>query len=76
MVPSTACGKRAASDVSAVADPNTGLAVFNADAGGFIVIGGTSAASPFVTGVFARYGITPTNDASFPYSSICQDICL
>ncbi|HEX3478902.1 MAG TPA: hypothetical protein VHT91_27960, partial [Kofleriaceae bacterium] len=34
VVPSAACTKRAASDVSAVADPNTGLAVFNAGSGG------------------------------------------
>jgi len=72
VVPSAACGKRAAADVSAVADPNTGLAVFNADAGGFIVVGGTSASSPFVAGVFTRYGITPTNNASFPYGHTTQ----
>lgn len=67
----TACEKRAASDVSAVADPNTGLAVFNADNGGWIVVGGTSAASPFVAGVYARYGIIG-NDASFAYHHASQ----
>jgi hypothetical protein len=71
-VPSAACTKRAASDVSAVADPNTGLAVFNAGSGGWIVVGGTSAASPFVAGVYARYGITPSNDASFAYAHAGQ----
>ncbi|HEX4423665.1 MAG TPA: S53 family peptidase [Kofleriaceae bacterium] len=69
VVPAAACAKRAASDVSAVADPNTGLAVFNAGSGGWIVVGGTSAASPFVAGVFARYGLATTNDGSFPYSN-------
>jgi hypothetical protein len=60
---------RAASDVSAVADPNTGVAVFNAKDGGFIVVGGTSASSPFVAGVFARYGISgASHDASFAYA--------
>ena len=54
---SSACSKRAAADVSAVADPNTGLAVYNAANGGWIVVGGTSAASPFVAGVYALYGI-------------------
>jgi hypothetical protein len=72
VVPSAACSKRAASDVSAVADPNTGLAVFNAANGGWIVVGGTSAASPFVAGVYARYGITPSNDASFAYAHAGQ----
>jgi hypothetical protein len=72
VVPSAACAKRTASDVSAVADPNTGLAVFNAGAGGWIVVGGTSASSPFVAAVYARYGITATNDASFAYSHAGQ----
>ncbi|HEX7837952.1 MAG TPA: hypothetical protein VF469_10845, partial [Kofleriaceae bacterium] len=71
-VPSAACAKRAASDVAAVADPNTGLAVFNAGSGGWIVVGGTSAASPFVAGVFARYGLAKTNDASFAYAHASQ----
>ena len=72
VVPSAACAKRAASDVSAVADPNTGLAVFNAGSGGWIVVGGTSASSPFVAAVYARYGITATNDASFAYAHAGQ----
>jgi len=53
----TVCAKRAASDISAVANPNTGVAVFNAGAGGWIVVGGTSASSPFVAGVYARYSL-------------------
>ncbi|HEX8108605.1 MAG TPA: S53 family peptidase [Kofleriaceae bacterium] len=68
-VPSNACTRRAASDISAVADPNTGVAVFNKNDGGFLVVGGTSASSPFVAGVFARYGISgATHNASFAYS--------
>jgi subtilase family serine protease len=68
-VPTAACTRRAASDISAVADPNTGVAVFNANDGGFIVVGGTSASSPFVAAVFARYGISgASHDASFAYS--------
>jgi Subtilase family len=67
----TVCAKRAAADVSAVADPNTGLAVFNAGSGGWIVVGGTSAASPFVAGVYAAYGIA-TNDSSFSYQHASQ----
>jgi hypothetical protein len=42
------------SDVSAVGDPNTGVAVYR---GGWQVIGGTSASSPFVAGVYALYGL-------------------
>jgi hypothetical protein len=54
---SSACSKRAAADVSAVADPNTGLAVYNAANGGWIVVGGTSAACPIVAAIYAAYGI-------------------
>ena len=68
-VPSAACTRRAASDISAVADPNTGVAVFNRNDGGFVVVGGTSASSPFLAGVFARSGISgASHDASFAYS--------
>jgi hypothetical protein len=67
----TVCAKRAAADLSAVADPSTGLAVFNAGSGGWIVVGGTSAASPFVAGVFAAYGLG-SNDSSFPYQHASQ----
>jgi subtilase family serine protease len=68
-VPTAACTRRAASDISAVADPNTGVAVFNANDGGFIVVGGTSASSPFLAAVFARYGISgASHDASFAYN--------
>ncbi len=51
------CSKRAASDVSAVADPDTGVAVYNAANGGWIVVGGTSASSPLVAGMYALYGL-------------------
>ena len=50
---SSACGKRMSVDVSAVADPDTGVAVYNADGGGWTVTGGTSAASPLVASLFA-----------------------
>ncbi len=50
---STACAKRMSVDVSAVADPDTGVAVYNAGGGGWAVTGGTSAASPLVASLFA-----------------------
>ncbi|BCJ38411.1 peptidase S8 [Actinocatenispora thailandica] len=54
------CSMRTVADVSAVADPATGVAVYDtyglgADAG-WLVVGGTSAASPFVAGVIALAG--------------------
>ncbi len=53
---SSVCAKRAAADVSAVADPNTGVAVYNAANGGWIVVGGTSAACPLVAAMYALTG--------------------
>lgn len=54
------CRMRTTADISAVADPDTGVAVYDTyglgkDAG-WLVVGGTSAASPFVAGVIALAG--------------------
>lgn len=53
----THCQMRTTADVSAVADPDTGLAVYDTYGlgtdNGWIVVGGTSASSPFVAGVIA-----------------------
>lgn len=64
---STGCSRRAESDVSAVADPNTGVAVYY---GGWAVYGGTSAAAPIVAAVYALAGTPGANDlpASYPYA--------
>lgn len=55
---SSACGKRMTADVAAVGDPNTGVSVYNN--GSWQIVGGTSASSPFVAGVYALYGIGNT----------------
>jgi len=52
----TACTKRATVDVAAVGDPSTGLAVYNSKNGGWLVIGGTSAACPVVASIYALTG--------------------
>ncbi|MGI8881407.1 MAG: S53 family peptidase, partial [Jatrophihabitans sp.] len=50
----TGCTKRAEGDVSAVADPNTGVAVYDTyGASGWQVYGGTSASSPIIASVYA-----------------------
>ncbi|NUR00623.1 MAG: hypothetical protein HOY79_30090, partial [Streptomyces sp.] len=65
------CSKRTVADVSAVADPATGLAVYDSyGASGWQVYGGTSASSPIIASVYALAG-TPaagTVPASYPYS--------
>ncbi|WP_327070835.1 peptidase S8 [Kitasatospora sp. NBC_01250] len=55
-------GHRAASDISADADPTTGAAVyddytpFTGSQQSWLVVGGTSESSPFIAGVYARGG--------------------
>jgi subtilase family serine protease len=68
----TSCAKRADNDVAAVADPNTGVAVYDTySLGGWAKGGGTSAASPIIASVFALAG-TPTA-GTYPSSYIYQE---
>jgi len=67
------CAKRAVADVSADADPNTGVAVYDSYAyqgqSGWLVFGGTSVASPIIASVYALAGNSATvTYGSFPYS--------
>ena len=73
------CPNRAESDISAVADPYTGVAVYytfpfaNGDGtfdvqGGWMVYGGTSVASPLVAAIFAQTG-HGADDASTIYNN-------
>ncbi|HWL88046.1 MAG TPA: S53 family peptidase [Polyangiaceae bacterium] len=54
----TACStKKATADLSAVADPATGVAVYDTYGGsGWAVYGGTSVSSPLVASIFAKIG--------------------
>jgi len=65
-----ACAGRMEGDISAVADPNTGVAVYgptNRSSSGWMVFGGTSASAPLVGAMFAlRNG--SINAASSVYS--------
>jgi hypothetical protein len=51
-----ACGSRGVADVSFVADATTGLAVYDTQSGGWIVLGGTSAGAAFVAGLYSAAG--------------------
>jgi subtilase family serine protease len=63
----TGCSKRAEADVSAVADPATGVAVYQTyGASGWVVYGGTSVASPIIASVYALAGTPATG--SYPVS--------
>jgi subtilase family serine protease len=50
----TGCSTRSVPDVSFVAGLNPGIAVYDSNDGGWIVLGGTSAGSPFVAGLYAQ----------------------
>lgn len=68
------CGNRAVADVSADANPNTGVAVFNSSSFEFVkagwqIWGGTSVASPIIASVYALAGNTSSvSDGSLSYS--------
>ena len=58
----TGCGGRAVADVSVVADPATGVAVYDSYAfestSGWLTFGGTSASAPIIAAVYALAGNT------------------
>jgi subtilase family serine protease len=63
------CTMRMEADVSAIADPNTGVAVYGPAFGkfsGWLVFGGTSVAAPLVAGVYGVNG-GAVNYGSNPY---------
>ncbi|MGW7253012.1 S53 family peptidase [Streptomyces sp. NPDC054834] len=69
----TGCTKRTISDVAAVADPATGVSVYDSYGitSGWYTFGGTSASAPIIAGVYALAG-TPSSSsypASFPYAA-------
>ncbi|MFI6936472.1 peptidase S8 [Streptomyces sp. NPDC050287] len=68
----TGCAKRMIADVSAVADPATGVSVYDSYGvtAGWYTFGGTSASSPIIAAVYALAG-TPSSGsypAAFPYA--------
>jgi subtilase family serine protease len=69
----TQCSGKANADVSAVADPNTGVAVYDSTAYqgyvGWMVFGGTSASSPIVASVYALSGNTAGYPASYTWAN-------
>lgn len=56
----TGCAKRTVADVSAVADPNTGAAIYSSvryfGRRGWFKVGGTSLSAPLIAGVYALAG--------------------
>jgi hypothetical protein len=69
----TGCSFKASSDLSALADPETGMAAYDSygsygQQGGWFEMGGTSAAAPLVTAMFALMG--NHTDPGAPYQEL------
>jgi subtilase family serine protease len=69
-----ACSRRAVADVAAVADPATGVAVYDSYSyqgySGWLVFGGTSVSSPLIASVYALAGnASSVKYGSSPYSA-------
>lgn len=62
----THCSGRAASDVSAVADPQSGLATYGP--GGWGIVGGTSLSAPVIAAMYALSGNTQGMANALPYA--------
>ena len=65
------CSRRSMADVSAVADPATGVAVYlSYQSNGWAVFGGTSAAAPLIAGVYglAHRGRSSGYPSRYPYT--------
>ena len=66
----TGCGKRATADVSAVGDPETGVATYDSfQSGGWSVVGGTSVSAPIIAATYALAGSPAPVPASSPYAN-------
>jgi Subtilase family len=63
------CSNRTVADVSAVADPNTGVYTYNTSSpsicSGWCVFGGTSVAAPIIASVYALAGVPANNDPAY-----------
>jgi hypothetical protein len=65
---STGCSLRAQADTSAVANPNTGVAVYDTyRESGWLVFGGTSVATPIIASVYALAGTGANNNNTYLY---------
>lgn len=61
------CSKRTVADVAAVADPNTGVSVYDSyGSSGWLVFGGTSVAAPLIASAYALAGNARSINASYP----------
>lgn len=67
-------GRRSTVDVAAVADPQTGVSMYDSAAGGWLVAGGTSAGAPIVAAAYALSGNPQGPAFSYAHRSAFNDI--
>ncbi len=68
------CSNRMETDASAVADPNTGVAVYGPPGGtrsAWMVFGGTSVASPLLGGIYGEVGINCGSSSGSSNNAYC-----
>jgi subtilase family serine protease len=74
----TGCSHRTVADVSAIANPNTGVAVYDSyNVSGWLVFGGTSVAAPIVASIYVLAGnpsSTTTASYAYAHSSALHDV--
>jgi subtilase family serine protease len=74
----TQCSTRAIADVSAVADPNTGVSVYDSTSyqgfSGWMVFGGTSVSSPIIGSVYALAGGGYGPGTPYTHTSSLNDV--
>jgi hypothetical protein len=68
------CPMRTVADISAVADPNTGVAVYDTFGfGGWQLVGGTSVSAPLIAATYALNGLASTFDPGDLYRKAQPD---
>jgi hypothetical protein len=73
----TLCSKRMEADVSAIADPATGVAVYGPPSAGksaWLVFGGTSVAAPLIGGIYANNGGSVAGGEPYSHPTALFDI--
>ena len=72
----TGCARRTVADVSAVADPNTGVAVYgpNHSRSQWMVFGGTSVSAPLIAGVYAISGSVVPTSTTYTNAAALHDV--
>ena len=70
------CANRDVADISAVADPSTGVSLYDSySQGGWLEVGGTSVATPIIASAYALAGapVSGSNPASYLYAHYAAD---